>query len=199
MLENTGELIIQSANIIWGTPLLVLLLGGGLFFLIYSRLAPLRYIGHALSILTGKYDNPNEPGQLKHYEALSTALAGTIGMGNISGVAVAIATGGPGAMFWMWISALLGVSTKFFECTLAVMFRGKDSNGEIQGGPMYFITEGLGKKWKPVAIFLCCGRNDWRFTYVSGQPVNPNFERCNFHSQHGSCSQRTSACILELL
>lgn len=154
MLEKTGELIVQSANIIWGTPLLVLLLGGGLFFLVYSRLAPLRYIGHSLKILTGKYDDPNEPGQLKHYEALSTALAGTIGMGNISGVAVAIATGGPGAMFWMWISALLGVSTKFFECTLAVMFRGKDSNGEIQGGPMYFITEGLGKNWKPVAIFF---------------------------------------------
>ena len=154
MFEKTGEFIVQSANIIWGTPLLIVLLGGGLFFLIYSRLAPLRYIGHAISILTGKYDNPNEPGQLKHYEALSTALAGTIGMGNISGVAVAIATGGPGAMFWMWISALLGVSTKFFECSLAVMFRGKDSNGEIQGGPMYFITEGLGKKWKPVAIFF---------------------------------------------
>ena len=154
MLEKTGEFIVRSANIIWETPLLIVLLGGGLFFLIYSRLAPLRYIGHAISILTGKYDNPNEPGQLKHYEALSTALAGTIGMGNISGVAVAIATGGPGAMFWMWISALLGVSTKFFECTLAVMFRGKDSNGEIQGGPMYFITEGLGKKWKPVAIFF---------------------------------------------
>ena len=154
MLEKTGEIIIQAANMIWGTPLLILLLGGGFFFLIYSRLAPLRYIGHALKILTGKYDDPNEPGQLKHYEALSTALAGTIGMGNISGVAVAIATGGPGAMFWMWISALLGISTKFFECTLAVMFRGKDSNGEIQGGPMYFITEGLGKNWKPLAIFF---------------------------------------------
>ena len=139
---------------VWGTPLLILLLGGGFFFLIYSRLAPLRYIGHAIRILTGKYDDPNEPGQLKHYEALSTALAGTIGMGNISGVAVAIATGGPGAMFWMWISALLGVSTKFFECTLAIMFRGKDSNGEIQGGPMYFITEGLGIRWKPMAVFF---------------------------------------------
>jgi AGCS family alanine or glycine:cation symporter len=154
MLENIGNFIIEAANTIWGTPLLILLLGGGFFFLIYSRLAPLRYIGHALKILIGKYDDPNEPGQLKHYEALSTALAGTIGMGNISGVAVAIATGGPGAMFWMWISAMLGISTKFFECTLAVMFRGKDSNGEIQGGPMYFITEGLGKHWKPLAIFF---------------------------------------------
>lgn len=118
-------------------------------------------------VLTGKYDDPNEPGQLKHYQALSTALAGTIGMGNISGVAVAIATGGPGAMFWMWISALLGVSTKFFECSLAVMFRGKDSNGEIQGGPMYFITEGLGKNWKPLAVF---------FSVVGMIGVSPMFQ-----------------------
>ncbi|MFN2330206.1 MAG: alanine:cation symporter family protein, partial [Chromatocurvus sp.] len=88
---------------------------------------------------TGKYDDPNEPGQLRHYQALSTALAGTVGMGNVSGVAVAITMGGPGAIFWMWVSALLGISTKFFTCTLAVMFRGKDSAGEIQGGPMYFI------------------------------------------------------------
>lgn len=149
-----GQLIIRAADFIWGTPVLVLLLGGGLFFLFYSRLQPLRYAGHALAILSGKYDNPGEPGQLKHYQALATALAGTIGMGNISGVAVAIAAGGPGAIFWMWISALLGVSTKYFECTLAVMFRGRDSNGEIQGGPMYFITEGLGKKWRPLAIFF---------------------------------------------
>lgn len=154
MLENIGELIIKVSDGIWGTPLLILLLGGGFYFLIYSRLVPLRYIGHAIRILSGKYDDPNEPGQLRHYQALSTALAGTVGMGNISGVAVAITMGGPGAIFWMWISALLGVSTKFFTCSLAVMFRGKDSAGEIQGGPMYFITEGLGKNWKPVAIFF---------------------------------------------
>jgi AGCS family alanine or glycine:cation symporter len=154
MLEKSGELIITVSDGIWGAPILILLLGGGFYFLIYSRLAPLRYFGHALQILTGKYDNPDEPGQLRHYQALSTALAGTIGMGNVSGVAVAITMGGPGAIFWMWISALLGVSTKFFTCSLAVMFRGKDSAGEIQGGPMYFITEGLGKKWKPVAIFF---------------------------------------------
>jgi len=154
MFEKLGQLIISTANGIWGTPILILLLGGGFYFLIYSRLAPLRYIGHALKILTGKYDDPNEAGQLRHYQALSTALAGTVGMGNVSGVAVAITMGGPGAIFWMWISALLGVSTKFFTCSLAVMFRGKDSAGEIQGGPMYYITEGLGMKWKPVAIFF---------------------------------------------
>ncbi len=154
MFEELGQLIISTANDIWGTPILILLLGGGFYFLIYSRLAPLRYIGHALKILTGKYDDPNEAGQLRHYQALSTALAGTVGMGNVSGVAVAITMGGPGAIFWMWVSALLGVSTKFFTCSLAVMFRGKDSAGEIQGGPMYYITEGLGMKWKPVAIFF---------------------------------------------
>lgn len=133
---------------------MILLLGGGFYFLVYSQLAPLKYLGHALKILTGKYDDPNEPGQLRHYQALSTALAGTVGMGNVSGVAVAITMGGPGAVFWMWVSALLGISTKFFTCTLAVMFRGKDSAGEIQGGPMYFITEGLGKNWRPLAVFF---------------------------------------------
>ncbi|MFW5645118.1 MAG: alanine/glycine:cation symporter family protein, partial [Bacteroidota bacterium] len=78
----------------------------------------------------------------------------TVGMGNISGVAVALAMGGPGTIFWMWISAFLGILTKYFTCTLAVMFRGKDSEGDLQGGPMYYITEGLGKKWKPLAIFF---------------------------------------------
>ena len=167
MFEQAGQFIINAADFIWGTPVLILLLGGGFYFLIYSRLTPLRYFGHALSILTGKYDDPNEPGQLHHYQALSTALAGTVGMGNVSGVAVAITMGGPGAIFWMWISALLGVSTKFFTCSLAVMFRGKDSAGEIQGGPMYFITEGLGKNWKPLAIF---------FSVVAMIGVSPLFQ-----------------------
>jgi len=120
----------------------------------YSRMMPLRYIRHAINILRGKYDDPDEPGQINHYQALSTALAATVGMGNVSGVALAIASGGPGAIFWMWISALLGVATKYFTCTLAVMYRGKDSNGEIQGGPMYVIVEGLGKNWRPLAVFF---------------------------------------------
>lgn len=153
-MKEFGEIIIQLSNLIWGTPILVLLLGGGLYFLLLSRLAPIKYIGHAIQILLGKYDDPNEAGQLQHFQALSTALAGTVGMGNISGVAIAITMGGPGAIFWMWVSALLGVSTKFFTCSLAVMYRGKDSAGEIQGGPMYVITEGLGKQWKPMAIFF---------------------------------------------
>lgn len=134
--------------------MLVLLVGGGLFLLIYSRFLPFRYLRHAVNVLRGKYDNPDDPGDISHFEALSGALAATIGMGNISGVALAIASGGPGAIFWMWLSAFVGMATKFFTCTLAVLFRGKDSLGKIQGGPMYVIEKGLGKKWKILAIFF---------------------------------------------
>jgi len=148
------RVITGFADLAWGTPLLVLLLGGGLFFLVYSRLLPFRYFRHAIGILSGKYDRPGEPGQINHYQALSTALAATVGMGNISGVALAISMGGPGAIFWMWISALLGVTTKYFTCTLAVMYRGRDSKGELQGGPMYVIVEGLGRQWRPLAVFF---------------------------------------------
>jgi len=122
---------------------------------IYTRFSPYKYFRHAINVLFGKYDDPDEIGEINHYEALSTHLAATVGMGNISGVAIAIVTGGPGAIFWMWISALVGVATKFFTCSLAIMYRGKDSAGAVQGGPMYVITEGLGKKWKPLAILFC--------------------------------------------
>lgn len=144
----------DAANFIWGTPLLVLLLGGGVFFMIYSRFLPFRYFRHAVNVLRGKYDDSSDPGDINHFQALSGALAATIGMGNISGVAVAIAVGGPGAIFWMWVSAFFGMATKFFTCTLAVMYRGKDSAGHVQGGPMYYISEGLGKKWMPLATFF---------------------------------------------
>ncbi len=142
------------ADFMWGTPLLILLIGGGLFFTIYSRFIPFRYLGHALQIVRGKYDNPDEPGQINHFQALSSALASTVGMGNISGVAVAIHTGGPGALFWMWVSAVVGMATKFFTCTLAIMYRGKDDRGEIQGGPMYVVMEGLGERFKFLAILF---------------------------------------------
>ena len=149
------QFFIDGANFVWGTPLLLLLLGGGFFFMLYSRFLPFKYFGHGLQVLSGKYNNDKDQGEISHFQALSGHLAATIGMGNISGVAVAIATGGPGALFWMWVSAFLGMATKFFTCSLAVMYRGKDSNGDLQGGPMYVITEGLGEKWKPLAIFFC--------------------------------------------
>lgn len=142
------------SNFVWGMPMIVLLVGGGVFFTLYSKLRPFRYLGHSLSLLTGKYDKDSEQGQLTHAQALSAALAGTVGMGNIAGVALAITAGGPGAVFWMWLTALLGVSTKFFTCSLGVMFRKTDEKGEVHGGPMYVITEGLGKKWKPLAVLF---------------------------------------------
>lgn len=149
------SLVSDASNFLWGPPLLILLLGGGIFFLFYSRFLPFRYLRHAVNILKGKYDNPDDPGEINHFQALSGALAATIGMGNVSGVALAIAAGGPGAIFWMWVSALFGMATKYFTCTLAVLYRGKDRDGQLQGGPMYVIREGLGRKWIPLAGFFC--------------------------------------------
>lgn len=142
----------------WGYPLVILLVGGGLWFLISSGFTPFKFFFHAIDLVRGKYDNPDDPGDINHFEALSTALASTVGMGNISGVAVAIFMGGPGALFWMWMSAIVGMATKFFTCTLSIMYRGEDSEGKIQGGPMYVIREGLNKKWMPLAyLFAMAG------------------------------------------
>ncbi|MEQ8524294.1 alanine/glycine:cation symporter family protein [Gracilimonas sp.] len=142
----------------WGYPLVILLVGGGLFFLISSGFTPFRFFFHAVDLVRGKYDNPDDPGDINHFEALSTALASTVGMGNISGVAVAIFMGGPGALFWMWMSAIVGMATKFFTCTLSIMYRGEDTEGKIQGGPMYVIREGLSSKWMPLAyLFALAG------------------------------------------
>ncbi|KAA1245446.1 alanine:cation symporter family protein [Aquimarina sp. RZ0] len=139
---------------IWDWPLLILLIGGGAFFLIYSRFTPFLYFKHAIDVLRGKYDQENAPGQLSHFQALSSAIAATVGMGNISGVAVALVAGGPGTIFWMWISALIGMATKFYTCTLAVMYRSESKEGITLSGPMYVITEGLGGYWKPLAMFF---------------------------------------------
>ena len=152
--KTLDSAIASLAGFLWGTPLVVLLLGGGIFFAAYSRMVPILYFKHGIDILLGKYDSDDDPGQITHFEALSSALAGTVGMGNIAGVAVAIHTGGPGAVFWMWVTAILGMSTKFFTCTLALMYRGKDDQGEIQGGVMYYIEEGLGRSYRPLAMMF---------------------------------------------
>ena len=154
-MEALESALITFGNLAWGPWLLILILGGGLYFLILSRFTPFLYLGHSVNLLRGKFDDPDAPGDITHLQALSSALAGTIGMGNIAGVAVAIHVGGPGAIFWMWATAVVGIATKFFTCSLAVMYRGKDSKGDIQGGPMYVIREGLGARWKPLASFFC--------------------------------------------
>jgi|LSQX01.3.fsa_nt_gb AGCS family alanine or glycine:cation symporter len=147
-----GNGITVVSDFICGYPLFFLLIGGGFFFLFYSRFTPLRRYGRAIQALRVKDEKAD--GQISSFEALSSAIAATVGMGNIAGVAIAISVGGAGAIFWMWISSIAGMATKFFEGTLAVMFKGKDSAGETQGGTMYMITTGLGPKWKPLAVFF---------------------------------------------
>lgn len=153
-MDSIQELISDFASAMWGLPLIILLIGGGIYLLILSKFLPFRYLGHSIDLLRGKFNNPDDPGEINHFQALSTALSSTVGMGNIAGVAVAITLGGPGAIFWLWLSAIVGMGTKFFTNTLAVMYRGKDSEGKIQGGVMYFIEVGLGKKWKFLAVIF---------------------------------------------
>ena len=147
MMDLINNFFTQFSNYIWNV-VSILVIGGGIFFLIYSKLTPFRYFKHAFNVLSGKYDTPNEKGQISHFQALSTALSSTVGIGNIAGVAIAISMGGPGSLFWMWISAIVGMATKFFTCSLGIMFRGYDSDNQLQGGPMYVIEQGMGKKFK---------------------------------------------------
>jgi AGCS family alanine or glycine:cation symporter len=139
-------------------PMFLLLIGGGLFLMIYSKFVPFRFFGHAIAITAGKYDDKNAKGDVSSFQALSAAVAATVGLGNISGVAIAIHDGGPGVIFWIWITAIIGMGIKFYSCSLSIMFRTTDKEGKLQGGPMYYITKGLGEKWKPLAIFFSvCG------------------------------------------
>jgi alanine or glycine:cation symporter, AGCS family len=153
-METVAHILSITVDYAWGMPLIVTLVGGGLFLTAYCRFLPFRGIRHAIDIVRGKYDNPDEPGEISHFQALSTALSSTIGMGNIGGVAIAITQGGPGAVFWMWLAAIVGMATKFFTCTLAVMYRGQDSDGKLQGGPMYYIEHGLGPRWRFLAVLF---------------------------------------------
>jgi len=138
----------------WGLPLVVFILTTGIYFAYISRLKPLAGFFHAFAILTGKYDRKDDPGEVPHFQALTVALSGTIGMGNIAGVAIAISLGGAGAIFWMWVAGLFGMIIKFFTCTLSCLYRKQDEDGVEQGGPMYFIECGLGKRFKPLAILF---------------------------------------------
>ena len=148
---------------IWSFPsfslvpfMVVALLGTGIFTTIYLGFPQIRYLRHGIKVTRGVYDDPNEAGDLSHFQALSTALSATVGIGNIAGVATAIYYGGPGALFWMWITAFFGSALKFAECTLAVEYRDFDKQGMTAGGPMYTIERGLGIKWRWLAIIFAC-------------------------------------------
>lgn len=138
-------------SFVWGVPLLVLLVGTGIYLSTRLRLLQVLKLPLAFKLI---FAEDKGEGDISSFAALATALAATVGTGNIVGVATAIKAGGPGALFWMWIAAFLGMATKYAEGLLAIKYRTKDANGEVSGGPMYYIINGMGKKWKPLAIFF---------------------------------------------
>jgi len=157
-LDEVSRFLGKIAGYIWSMPLVILLVGTGVYFSIRLIFPQFRRIGHAIAIARGKYDNPDDPGEITHFQALCAALSATVGVGNIAGVAIALHAGGPGAVFWMWIAALFGMVTKYAECTLSQKYRVIHSDGTISGGPMYYIERGMGKRFKWLAIlFATCG------------------------------------------
>ncbi len=154
MLDKIGQLIIDAAEILCGYPLFFLLIGGGLYLFISSGAVSVRRLPAALRELRHKKDGGETTGQISSAQALASVVAATVGLGNIAGVAIALVMGGPGAIFWMWVSALVGMATKYHEGVLAIMYKGRDDTGAPQGGPMHIIEQGLGKKWTPLARFF---------------------------------------------
>lgn len=155
---QTLEYVVNFLNdLLWATPgvfpmMIALLLGYGLFITFRLGFIQIRKFRHGVRVVSGYYDDPNDVGDVNHYQALSTALSATVGIGNIAGVAIAIHYGGPGAIFWMWITAALGMAVKYSECTLAVHYRSTNQDGSVSGGPMYYIEKGLGPNWKWLAV-----------------------------------------------
>lgn len=145
-MEGLKGLLDSVDRFVWGWTTITLLVGTGLFLTMRLLFVQVRHLGHAIACVLGKHDQPEECGDISHFKALATALSATIGTGNIAGVATAIAAGGPGAVFWMWITALVGMATKFTSCTLAVKYRKIHDDGSASGGPMYFLSMGLKNK-----------------------------------------------------
>lgn len=168
-METLERIVSQLEYVVWDLgisvgdetiPFVVIaLLGTGVYLTIRLGFIQLRRLGHGFAVTTGRYDDPNEPGDVSHFQALTTALSATVGIGNIAGVAIAIHWGGPGALFWMWVTAFLGMATKYTEVTLAQRYRVVEAGaskmeGTVSGGPMYYIERGLGPAWKPLAVFF---------------------------------------------
>ena len=150
MSETFTKILGDISSLVWGWPLMILLIGTGLWLTISTRGFQFRILPHALSLIFRKHDEKSEQGDISNFQALMTALAATVGTGNIVGVATAIALGGPGAVFWLWITGLVGMVTKYAEALLAVEYRIQRPDGSTAGGPMYYIEKGL--KCKPLAI-----------------------------------------------
>jgi len=143
------DLLGRANAVIWGPPMLVLLVGTGVYYTFLLRGLQFRTLAHSLwlGLVKRRDESAEAAGDISHFQALMTALAATVGTGNIAGVATAIAAGGPGALFWMWMTGLFGMATKYAEAVLAVKYRVVDANGNMSGGPMYYLERGLGWRW----------------------------------------------------
>lgn len=151
MLESLEKLTGDFVGLVWGVPLVLLLVGSGIFFTIYFGFPQIRFFGHSIKIIMGKYDNPDDKGEISHFQALCSALSATVGLGNIAGVAVAISLGGPGAVFWLWVAGFIGMCTKFTEVVLSLKYREVTPEGTVHGGPMFVIKNALSKNFYPIA------------------------------------------------
>lgn len=164
-METFERIIFTLESIVWNFPesvfgyqslplLVIVILGFGIFITIRLGFVQLFQFKQAFRVLSGKYDDPKDTGDINHFQALTTALSATVGVGNIAGVALAIHVGGPGALFWMWVTAVFGMAIKYTECTLGAHYRQKNVDGTVSGGPMYYIEKGLGPNWKWLAILF---------------------------------------------
>lgn len=150
-----AELLGKVSGWVWGLPLIVLLVGTGAYYMVILRAVPLRRLGEALHLAFVRRREHGAEGDISHFQALMTALSATVGVGNIAGVATAIAIGGPGALVWMWLTGLVGMASKYAEAVLAVKFRSVNSQGEMSGGPMYYIERGMGRRGLAVVFAVC--------------------------------------------
>lgn len=153
-MESIEKFVGTINSLVWGPYMLALLVGTGLFLTIRLRFISFRYLPYALKLAFSRHQDESSRGDINHFQALMTALAATIGTGNIAGVATAVTLGGPGAVFWMWSTALVGMATKYTEAVLSVKYRIVDERGEMAGGPMYFLEKGLNMKWLGVLFAL---------------------------------------------
>lgn len=151
MLDTLEYLSNVFVETVWGLPLVITLTLSGIFFTFYFGFPQLSFFKHAILVMKGAYDKPEDKGQISHFQALCTAISATVGLGNIAGVAIAISYGGPGAVFWLWVAGFIGMTTKFVEVTLSLLYRDITPEGTVHGGPMFTIKNGLGKKFAPIA------------------------------------------------
>lgn len=184
-MEIFEQIIAFLENLIWNTPaafpaMVAILLAFGIYITFRLGFVQIRRFGHGLKVVSGYFDDPDDEGDINHFQALTTALSATVGIGNIAGVALAIHYGGPGALFWMWVTAVLGMAIKFTEVTLAQQYRETNEDGTVSGGPMYYIERGLGSNWKWLAVAFAVSAAICAF--LTGNAVQANTVADVMHS-----------------